>query len=218
MKKKIVILAAVAALLSIVGFGTYAALNASATASNIVTAGSVDISLRDERLAGENAWEAFPEGALDVLPDTTVTKRVYVTNTGKNDCYVRLKLVPEIKAAEGKAVDVSDITIKVEDEHWVADGEGFYRYDGILKPEETTEFPMPCEIYFDGAKMGMEYLGATIDVVNHAQAVQAENNGAETILEVKGWPSAEPVEPEPVEPEPEPEPQPEPIEPDAPTE
>ncbi|MGE4548216.1 MAG: SipW-dependent-type signal peptide-containing protein, partial [Intestinibacillus sp.] len=138
MKKKIVLISAVALLLAVVGYGTYAALNASATAKNVITMGTVQISLRDEKLSAEAAqeiqsrgdsetvWETFPESLVDIQPGSIINKRVFVKNEGESDCYVRVRLNMTItpKAASdeeitpavstGAAIDPADVKFSYE--------------------------------------------------------------------------------------------------------
>lgn len=216
MKKKIALIAAVALLLGVAGYGTWAALNATATAKNVITMGTVEIGLRDEiQKAGvdvEEAWEKFPD-TLDIKPDDEVVKRVFIKNLGDSDCYVRLKLRMQITPPEGKEdqVDPDDVKITFpEGQDWTLDEDGYMRYNKILTPGSETAEPLLCNIFFDGKQMSNEYLGAKFDVLNIAQAVQSKNNtydpANESVLKVQGWPDDSTV----VEPEPTPEPEPEP--------
>lgn len=195
MKRKMVFVAAVALLLSVAGFATWAALNASATARNVITMGTVSISLRDEiqKSGSEDEWEAFPEN-VDILPGSTVDKRVWVKNVGENDCYVRVKLLMDIIPREGQEdkINPDDVTIEIADgQDWTEDGDGYVRFNQILQPGE--EVPLYCAVLFDAKGMSNEYLGAKFKAKNLAEAVQAQNNvydpASGTVLDVKGWPA-----------------------------
>lgn len=214
MKKKIILITAVALLLAVVGYGTYAALNASATAKNVITMGTVKVSLRDEIQSTETVqaavmeeqpngiWEAFPESLVDIQPGSVVNKRVYVKNEGNSSCYVRLKLSMTVTPKESEelqmkstsGLDPADVKFSYENNpNWTLDGDGYYRYNNILAPGDETPDPLYCTIDFDKNKMANEYLGAKFEVMNIAQAVQSKNNTYDTasggsVLDVQGWP------------------------------
>lgn len=195
MKKKVILIAAAALVLSIAGYGTWAALNASATATNVIMSGTVAIKLRDNvALAGETGENT--NGALDVKPGDVVNKSVYVQNKGQNNCYVRLKLKLTItpKAENTEALNPDDVKFDFSDssENWTRDADGYYRYNDILTPNEETEVPLQCTITFDGKYMTNAYLGAKFEVLNIAQAVQSRHNTYDaatgSVLDVQGWP------------------------------
>lgn len=195
MKRKMVFVAAVALLLSVAGFATWAALNASATARNVITMGTVSISLRDEiqKSGSEDEWEAFPEN-VEIMPGSRVDKRVWVKNVGENDCYVRVKLLMDIFPREGNEdkINPDDVTIQIEDgQDWTADSDGYVRFNQILKPGERV--PLYCTVMFDAKGMANEYLGAKFKAKNLAEAVQAQNNVYDpengSVLDVQGWPA-----------------------------
>lgn len=128
MKKKILWIATAAMALSLIGYATYAALNAQINAQNIIRMGTVKISLLDE-IGTNNAeteqtqWEAFPE-SVHALPGSSVMKRLTVTNVGETACYVRIKLIPQVYAGD-EVIRIDDaVTLVYEGSAWSMDGHG----------------------------------------------------------------------------------------------
>lgn len=183
MKKKIALTAVIIFVLASAGYGTYAYMTASKTAQNIITAGNVKIELNE--VTNEQNKSA---GELTVMPSTNAKYEVSVTNTGKNACYVRVKLNTKLNIGEALLSSEGKITLLLDNINWVQDTEGYWRYKVELAPGKTSS-NLLTEIAFDKS-MGNEYQNATFNLSVSAQAVQAVNNGFVTsVLEVKGWPS-----------------------------
>ncbi len=108
MKKKILslVLVLVLALTAVIG-GTLAYFTDSEDTTNTFTVGSVDIVLlesqyytnvdkasdSDIRASAENYQSYLSEKGKNVVPGREFMKAIYVDNTGKNDAYVRVRLV-----------------------------------------------------------------------------------------------------------------------------
>lgn len=191
MKKKILWIATAAMALSLIGYATYAALNAQINAQNIIRMGTVKISLLDE-IGTNNAeteqtqWEAFPE-SVHALPGSSVMKRLTVTNVGENACYVRIKFIPQVYAGD-EVIRIDDaVTLVYEGSAWSMDGDGYYRYHEILQPNESAE--LESNVVFDSS-ITNTYKDARFVIENLAQGVQSQNNEHADVLEVVGWPAA----------------------------
>lgn len=189
MKKKIALTAVIIFVLASAGYGTYAYMTASKTAQNIITAGTVEIDLNgeseDQNEGSEEIYKASEE--IKAMPSTEAQREVNVKNTGKNACYVRVKLNVEVNptslASSGK------ITLKMNGDNWV-ESDGFWYYKYKLEPKNPNNMASGMMIVKFDASMGNEYQNATVNVSIIAQAVQTANNGfATSVLEVKGWPS-----------------------------
>ena len=183
MKKKIALTAVVILVLTLVGYGTYAYMTATPkVARNIVTAGNVKIKLNEPVL---------PSGGLKVMPATIAKREVTVTNTGKNDCYVRVKLETQISpsslpSAKGKIILLFDTR---DTSKWIEDSDGYWRYTEKLVPNDTTT-NLLLGIQFDKS-IGNEYKNATVNLNVYAQAVQvAHNEFTTSVTEVSNWPSS----------------------------
>ena len=170
--------------------GTLAYFTQSETAHNVITTGNVDIKL--EEFSENEEGELVPfEDISGMMPGQSASKIVQVKNTGSGDTWVRIKLDPRFTldkdyAEPGFAPDVDDVIPEINEKDWQFK-EGYWYYNKVLKPGDTTE-PLLKSVKF-AEKMGNNYQGSefALDVV--AEAVQAKNNG-ESVLEAVGWPKA----------------------------
>lgn len=170
--------------------GTLAYFTQSETAHNVITTGNVDIKL--EEFSENEEGELVPfENVSGMMPGQSASKIVQVKNTGSGDTWVRIKLDPRFTldkdyAEPGFAPDVADVIPEINEKDWQFK-EGYWYYNKVLKPGDTTE-PLLKSVKF-AEKMGNNYQGSefALDVV--AEAVQAKNNG-ENVLEAVGWPKA----------------------------
>lgn len=186
MKKKIITVAVIAAVLALVVGGTLAYFTDQETAHNVITSGTVDITLQE--WADEAKTEPFSEDGVDgVMPGTEVTKIVEVKNTGDNGVYVRMKVEKAIQLADEEGdTDVSLIALDINTTDWTDGGDGFYYYNEVLGAGETTK-PLFTTVTF-ATGMGNEYQNSTATVDVTAQAVQSANNGTSAAA-ASGWPS-----------------------------
>ncbi|MCF0149974.1 MAG: hypothetical protein HUJ80_01025 [Firmicutes bacterium] len=192
MKRKTFIAALLVACLAITAAGSIAFFNAEETAYNVITTGTIDITINEwADLERTTSWDNDDHGT-GVMPGQTVVKLAEVTNSGNSDAYVRvavekqLELDPDYEALlKGEAPDMSLIVIDI-DENWEDGGDGFYYYKTPLAPGETTT-PVFQEVTF-AASMGNAYQNAVANVTIHAAAVQVRNNGT-SAKDAAGWPA-----------------------------
>lgn len=185
-------------LLSVAAYGTWAYFTTEVRTTNVITTGTIDITLNETTTGGV----AFPkEGISGVMPGQAVDKLVTVENEGDSPAWVRVGVFSKIEAVDdselplslGEAGDVLGFDFNTE--YW-ADGEdGYYYYLSPVQAGETTE-QLFSQVTFNRA-MTNDYQGCTayVDVV--VQAVQVKNNG-DSALEAEGWPALEsdaPVDP-----------------------
>ena len=187
-------------LLIAAGGGTLALFTREARATNVITTGTVDITLTETGSGtpilddnGNQTGLAF----TNIMPGTAVTKTPNIENTGTADAYVRAIVAVTIKAADGVTELRSRapvVTFNIDGGKWVTKaGEQYYYYNKVLTPGESVD--LFNQVTFDPA-MGNEYQGCTVTVSIQAQAVQAKNNEIPvggSILDVNGWP-ADPAE------------------------
>ena len=179
MKRKILLLCLVVALLSVASVGTYAYYTMAETAGNVITTGSLTFDLLETTADGS----PYPSEPVTILPGDVVSKVVTVKNTGTHPMYLRIKLTPGINDA---ALTVDNcISIDINDEDWTL-REGYYYYNRALEAAQTTE-PLFTEVTFVGEEMDNAYLGKLFSLDVDVFAVQSEHNGA-TALEAQGWP------------------------------
>ena len=183
MKRKLLILSALAVCLATLAAETLAFFTAEGKAHNVITTGGVKIALLE--WADEAKTKSF-EDLTGVMPNTTVTKIAEIKNTGASAAWVRVKVEKNIELqGEGTPdTDLVELTLNTDD--WTKK-DGYYYYEEVLKPGEVTE-PIFTAVTFN-ADMGNEYQNATAKVGVSAQAVQTANNGA-TVMAAQGWPNA----------------------------
>lgn len=188
MKKKLLMLSAVAICLAIFAAGSLAYFTSQDTAHNVITTGGVEIRLNE--WANADRTEPFKD-LEGMMPGVSVTKIAEVENTGTADAWVRVLVKKDVTVKEQTEVAPSDdlITLDLNDAFWTLGNDGYLYYKDILKPGETTE-PIFTKVGF-APEMGNEFQGATVTVDVLAQAVQTAHNGA-TVMEAQGWPAANP--------------------------
>ena len=202
-KKALAMLLALVLLIAAVG-GTLALFTREARATNVITTGTVDITLTETGSGtpilddnGNQTGLAF----TNIMPGTAVTKTPNIENTGTADAYVRAIVAVTITAADGVTElptvlrsGAPVVTFNIDGGKWVTKaGEQYYYYNKVLTPGESVD--LFNQVTFDPA-MGNEYQGCTVTVSIQAQAVQAKNNEIPvggSILDVNGWP-ADPAE------------------------
>ena len=188
MKKKLTVLAVLALCLGLAATGTWAYFTAQKQVHNVITTGKVDIRLLE--WADADRTQPF-ENLTGIMPGMEVTKIAEVKNTGTAPAFIRVQVVVDVYSAEGNALDSAPVKLDFNQTDWIYN-EGYYYYNRILNPSETTE-PLFTTVSFD-VFMGDAYQEGTTYVNVHAGAVQSANNG-EDPLQATGWPSFAPPEP-----------------------
>lgn len=184
MKRKLTASAMIAICLSMLGFGSLAYFNAKDVARNVITSGSIEIELQE--WANDEKTIPFPEeGITGVMPGTVVTKIAEVKNTGGNDAWIRVEVLPTITLATGEEGDPKLVSINFDKENWTKGKDGYYYYKAALKPGKTTE-SLFTEVTFD-TSMGNPYEKSKVEIQVNAYAVQTANNGTD-VMEANGWP------------------------------
>ena len=189
MKKKLFILASLIICLTTIATGTLAYFTAEDQAHNIITSGKVDISLVETKVNEDGNEEPF-EDLIGIMPGTSVSKVVQVTNTGDAAAYIRIAVDKKIILASGNddEVDMSLISINYNigsnEDQWTYK-EGYYYYNSPIKAGDITK-PLFTEVTFDKT-MGNKYQEATTEIDVKAYATQVANNG-DNVFDAKGWP------------------------------
>lgn len=186
-KKKVFIIALLVCCIAIAATGSLAYFTASEQAHNVITTGSVKISLQELARAEGEDGELVPfENLEGIMPGAECSKIVQVKNEGKNAAWVRLSVEKAIELAAGISAepDLGLISMDIDLVNWL-EQDGYYYYLKPLEPGETTE-PLFTEVRFD-KDMGNDFKGCTISLGVKAYAVQTANNG-DSVLEAKGWP------------------------------
>jgi predicted ribosomally synthesized peptide with SipW-like signal peptide len=147
MKKKIILLCTAAAMVAVLAVGgTLAYLQDTDTAENTFMIGSVLGALTEN---GDNTtdpgyvdWDNDEE-AQNILPGQTFQKRPVVTNTGKNDAYVRLRVTgADVGETLTETHPAYFRIMGLNENDWTYDAsDECYYYNSVLLPaddEETT--------------------------------------------------------------------------------
>lgn len=94
MKRKLVLTSAVVLILALLAAGTFAYFTKDARATNVITTGTIDITLNDEIRGGEKTGTGWKlEG---VMPGQAVEKKVSITNNGSAEAWLRVKLAVRV--------------------------------------------------------------------------------------------------------------------------
>lgn len=205
MKKKLLVIAAIAICLAILAGGSFAFYSTGGTAHNVITTSRVDIRVVEWQEDGEGNKTDYPTQPIPVMPSVQVSKVVAVENLAV-DCYVRVKLDLTVKKADETVLQTqlgSDgslphltnekndvLTLDIQ-EGWTFK-EGWWYWEKPLSP--TTSMmsgPLFKQVSFSGPYLTNEYQNTTVDILVTAQAVQAANNPipAGGITAVPGWPT-----------------------------
>lgn len=191
MKKKILVLAALAIAVAIAATGTLAYFTATGTARNVITSGGISIAIEEKTQTGDALVDFPREGLQGIMPGATASKIVRIKNTGPNEAWIRVQITSYITDSDKKEElpDMIDGQIPVMT-YEVLPGwtlkDGWYYYNAPVAPGAKTD-ELLQEVTF-APQMGNEYQNCRANLVISAQAVQTANNG-KTVLEAKGWPS-----------------------------
>ena len=188
--KKILALVLVICLAMAIGVGaTLAYFTAEDTAKNEFTVGNVKIDLTEPKW-DENGSKEAPE----VYPGEALAKDPTVTNTGKNPCFVRIKV-------EGLDClgEEEDMLIKYRTDYvdgalgadWVKLGDYFY-YTKVLAVGETTDALFDQIVIPTGLENGDGESKFDIDVTAYAVQAQGAKPSfsavqAMTVEEIAAW-------------------------------
>ena len=198
MKKKILLLAAVAICAAILASGTLAYFTSEDQAHNVITSGAVDIEIEEwQDTDGDgDPDKSYPDDPIKVMPGVEVSKIATIKNL-EAESYIRAKFEIVITRADGSKMALSPetlasiITLTMNGEDWLRkDGDGvWWYYNAPVATGASTE-AFFTEVKFDGPNMTNEYQNCTVEVIVKAQAVQTANNG-DNALTAAGWPVEE---------------------------
>ncbi len=179
MAKKLILLAAALACCALLtAVGTTAHFTGAETSYNVISMGSLAMTLHQETADGK----PFPTaGIRGVVPGQASDLLVYVENTGAAAFYVRTavetSILPEALSAARIALDIDTVNWTLRD--------GWYYYNAAVPAGEKTK-PLFTQLTLD-AETDNSYMDAEIHVRVNAQVVQSKNNAA-SAPDAVGWP------------------------------
>ena len=200
MKKKILVLALAAVFVSLLALGSAAYFTVEGRATNIITTGTVSLSL-DEHLE-EGKWTEIKDSndvtvawRLEdrVMPGMTVAKKPTLKNDGTQPFFLRAKVQVTVTPANGgEDLPNSVVLLQQMPSGWTEQADGWLYYT----PEGSDAVAPGAEVVlFDGVKLaeeaGNQYQNSTVTITVQAQAVQVKNNPGKTALTAQGWPEAD---------------------------
>lgn len=177
-KRKVGLVAAALLLVSMLSFGTLAYFTDAEAATNVMTAGNVEIVLLDQT--------DFDGGKTGVMPGDVVSKVVTVENVGTQPAWVRVKVDQAIVPA---TLTMDGITLDFNYTNWTSMTDGYFYYNSALAAAATTE-PLFTGVSYSSA-LGNDYMNAVVTIYVSAEAVQVANNGS-SFDTATGWPVATP--------------------------
>ena len=200
MKKKILVLALAAVFVSLLALGSAAYFTVEGRATNIITTGTVSLSL-DEHLE-EGKWTEIKDSndvtvawRLEdrVMPGMTVAKKPTLKNDGTQPFFLRAKVQVTVTPANGgEDLPNSVVLLQQRPSGWTEQADGWLYYT----PEGSDAVAPGAEVVlFDGVKLAEEagnpYQNSTVTITVQAQAVQVKNNPGTDALTAQGWPEAD---------------------------
>lgn len=175
MKRKLVLTSAVVLILALLAAGTFAYFTKDARATNVITTGTIDITLNDEIQGGEKTDTGWTLSG--VMPGQAVEKTVSITNNGSAEAWLRVKLAVRVTVGGEEMPltfgDGQSVLLFATGGDWIAQ-DGYYYYRDATKSGATTEQ------LFSSLQLNPllpnAYQGCTVTVDVLAQAVQVKNN------------------------------------------
>lgn len=189
-KKKIAVIVSVAALVALAAIGaTLAWFTDSKDVTNVVTMGNVEIKLEEPLFSAAHANNTI----ADVVPNQSIVKDPTITNTGKNDAYIRVQVAyTGLTAAQIAQLEAG---LQIDADLWVKSGDYFYYQgnDGILAAgSAAVKFFDKVTIPY---QWGNEMKDKTFEIKVSAQAIQAANFTPTTDADgvITGWGIPDPL-------------------------
>ena len=173
--------------------GTAAFTTAALQTHNVITAGSAQIILADKYQL-DGAWVDWPATGIDgALPGQTVSKLVYVQNTGSVPVWVRIAATPTVSVATSPVPDpelyMNYVYVAGETRldsyntaDWTRGADGAYYCNAPLPPGDSTP-PLFTGVYLNPDTLDERFRGGRVEVALQAQAAQSENNPGSAV-----WP------------------------------
>ncbi|MBQ3229448.1 MAG: hypothetical protein IJB49_00370 [Clostridia bacterium] len=193
MKKKVLAIAVITICLAVLASNTLAFFIAEDETHNIISSGGVDIKI-EEWQDVNGVLTPFPEKAIEIMPNTTVSKIVNVRNL-EEKAYIRARFEIIITKPDGSVIELSQeelstlIAVDVNGDHWVRkNGDDSWWYHTAAVSTNTTTESLFTKVDFDGPNMTNEYRNCTVEIIVKAQGVQTANNGI-YVLDAVGWPN-----------------------------
>ncbi|MCF6465841.1 TasA family protein [Clostridium sp. Cult2] len=173
MRKKTIIISSIIALSVLLIVGTMAWFSDTKVATNLFTAGTVEIEVN------EHGFEDLD----NINPGDEKTKNVSVKSIGTKRSYVRVALIPQWNPIN-LSTDV--VILNTNEDDWVYEN-GWYYYKYILEQGEETSLLLESVTF--ASDIGNEYQGATFTITVKAEAVQASHEAYKDVWGIDSLPT-----------------------------
>ena len=180
-RSKLLLIALAAILVTVLTQPTLAYYTTIGKATNVVTSGGIQLQIHEKTADGSD----FPAEGVYIIPGDIVSKQVTVENVCGHPFYLRVKLV---SGSTNEALSAEDcLKMDIDTVNWTY-LDGYYFYNHILQPAETTP-SLFTQVEIVGSKVDQNHIGSTLSLTVNAYAVQSENNPAEHPWDASGWPA-----------------------------
>lgn len=180
-KSRLLLIALAAVLATVLTQPTLAYYTTIGKATNVVTFGGIQLQIHEKTADGSN----FPAEGVYIIPGDIVSKQVSIENVCTHPFYLRVKLV---SGSTNEALSAEDcLKMDIDTANWTY-LDGFYYYNAILQPGETTP-TLFTQVEIVGSKVDQTHIGSSLSLTVNAYAVQSENNPAEHPWDAAGWPA-----------------------------
>lgn len=181
-KARCAVIALIAIMLTFITQGTLAYYSTVGKATNVITSGNIQFIIHEKTDAGTD----FPEEGVYIVPGDIVSKQVSIESDCEHPFYLRVKILYGIDSTELPVDDCFKLNIDEADWQY---HDGWYYYNGIVEPGQTTPNVF-SHVEIVGSKVDNSYLGKTLTLTVKAQAVQSEHNPIKNgnTYTASGWP------------------------------
>ncbi len=181
LKLRLLLIAVAAIVVTIFSQSTLAYYTTVGKATNVVTSGNIKFIIHEKTEAGTD----FPEEGVYIIPGDIVSKKVTIESVCEHPFYLRVKMVYGINSdTQLSTEDCFGLNINRND--WI-EKDGWFYYKEIVQPGSITSAVF-SQVEIIGDKVDNSYIGKTLKLTVSAQAVQSENNPADTPMDAVGWP------------------------------
>ena len=127
MKKRLAIAGVIAAVLALCALGTLAYFTAEGRATNVITTGTVELTLHEMQQGADGQLAEYPDEPITgVMPGQSVSKIPYVENSGSQPFYTRVKVAVTVTGADGAPLPGDVVSLNVDARKWLQKDGWYY--------------------------------------------------------------------------------------------
>lgn len=177
MKKKLLSLALLVILFSLMALGSTAYFTYEGRATNVITTGAVLMDLKEVQIK-DGVETPYPGPITNVMPGRSVSKIPYVeAEEGTQPFYTRVKVDTAVTRSDGTAASADDVAryflLNYDTEHWAQGADGWWYYLGQLEAGQRAA--LFTQVTF-APELPNAYQSCQVVITVIAQATQVKNN------------------------------------------